>query len=80
MNGWILVESLIVSMILYDNIKSLKINIFMRLLREKKVLTKDQLVKRFWQGDNLCFFCSNYKDVNHLFILRHVAQVCGFEL
>jgi hypothetical protein len=25
------------------------------------------------------FFCSNYKDVNHLFILRHVAQVCGFK-
>jgi hypothetical protein len=56
MNGWILVESLIVSMILYDNIKSLKINIFMRLLREKKVLTKDQLVKRFWQGDHFCVF------------------------
>ena len=35
-----------------------KIKIFMWLVHNKSILTRDNMVKRKWQGDPTCIFCS----------------------
>ena len=34
---------------------------------EYAILTKDNLIKRKWQGDPLCVFCNNPENIEHLF-------------
>jgi hypothetical protein len=46
----------------------LKIRIFMWFLQKKVILTKDNLIKRHWQGDEGCCFCDQKETVQHLFI------------
>jgi zinc-binding in reverse transcriptase len=45
-----------------------KIKNFMWLVRKKKILTKDNLVKKGWVGDTSCVFCGAYEDIDHLFV------------
>jgi hypothetical protein len=45
----------------------LKIKIFMWLIQENAILTKDNLVKRNWQGDKRCYFCNSDENIEHLF-------------
>jgi hypothetical protein len=47
---------------------SLKIKIFMWFVHQKEILTKDNLVKRNWQGISKCCFCDHEEIVQHLFI------------
>jgi hypothetical protein len=45
----------------------LKIRVFLRLLCREAILTKDNLVKRNWNGNVMCSFCNNLETVQHLF-------------
>jgi zinc-binding in reverse transcriptase len=41
----------------------------MWLVRKNKILTKENLIKRGWQGSSKCMFCSNSENVDHLFVV-----------
>jgi hypothetical protein len=45
----------------------LKIKIFLWLLQQDAILTKDNLIKRKWLGDKSCRFCTLDENSNHLF-------------
>jgi hypothetical protein len=45
----------------------LKIKIFIWFLHHKVLLTKDNLVKRSWQGNKSCSFCHKDETIHHLF-------------
>ncbi|WVZ54468.1 hypothetical protein U9M48_005255, partial [Paspalum notatum var. saurae] len=51
---------------------ALKIKIFIWFLMKCVILTKDNLKKRNWNGDNGCCFC-NKETIQHLFFDCHVA-------
>jgi zinc-binding in reverse transcriptase len=53
----------------------LKIKIFMWLVRRKRILTKDQLLKRGWQGDLSCIFCGQLETIDHLLVNCSIARV-----
>ena len=44
----------------------LKIKIFMWLIYNNAILTKDNLVKRKWVGDERCSFCCEPESISHL--------------
>ena len=46
----------------------LKIKIFMWFVNRKVILTRDNLIKRNWNGDKKCVFCHHDETVEHLFI------------
>jgi zinc-binding in reverse transcriptase len=46
----------------------LKIKIFLWLVKQNKILTKDNLRKRGWIGNNTCVFCNEIETVDHLFL------------
>jgi hypothetical protein len=45
----------------------LKIKVFMWLLNKNAILTKDNMIKRNWQGDQHCKFCNKDENIIHLF-------------
>jgi hypothetical protein len=51
-----------------------KIKVFLWLVRYKKILTKDNLFKRHWQGNLDCVFCGLLESINHLFFQCSVAR------
>ena len=53
----------------------LKIKVFMWFLKNKVVLTKDNLAKRRWQGCTKCSFCGSEETVEHLFIACPFAKI-----
>jgi hypothetical protein len=52
-----------------------KIKTFMRLVEQKAILTKDNMIKRQWQGDPSCYFCSAPETMDHLFFGCPIAKV-----
>jgi hypothetical protein len=46
-----------------------KIRIFIWFLYRRVLLTKDNLVKRKWQGSKMCYFYDQEETIQHLFIL-----------
>jgi hypothetical protein len=52
----------------------LKIKIFMWLMQHDAILTKDNLIKRKWQGDKSCRFCRMDESVTHLFFDCSLAR------
>lgn len=46
----------------------LKIKIFMWLVKEGKILTKDNLAKKGWTGNQSCHFCNDNETIDHLFV------------
>jgi hypothetical protein len=52
----------------------LKIKIFMWLIHQNAILTKENLLKRKWQGDPKCRFCSDPESINHLFFECPMAK------
>ena len=52
----------------------LKIKIFIWFLIKGVILTKDNLKKRKWKGDDRCCFCDNKETIQHLFFNCHVAK------
>jgi zinc-binding in reverse transcriptase len=53
---------------LWSTNMSLKINFFVWLVRNKKVLTKMNLAKQCWNGCTQCVFCDMDESVDHLFV------------
>jgi hypothetical protein len=64
----------------------MRIKIFMWYLKKGVVLTKDNLVRRNWNGDKTCCFCHLPETIQHLFfdcayakfLWRAVHLLCGF--
>ena len=52
-----------------------KIKIFMWLLEQNAVLTKDNLLRRNWLGDSACYFCSYSESRDHLFFQCPISKV-----
>lgn len=52
----------------------LKIKIFMWLVQQNAILTKDNLLKRKWQGEGKCAFCIENETVQHLFFECPMAK------
>jgi hypothetical protein len=52
----------------------LKIKVFLWLLYRESILTKDNLVKRNWHGNDKCCFCNEYETVQHLFFKCALAK------
>jgi hypothetical protein len=41
------------------------------------ILTKDNILRRKWQGDPGCYFCGGPEDRDHLFFLVRLQKWCG---
>ncbi|TVU47444.1 hypothetical protein EJB05_07047, partial [Eragrostis curvula] len=52
-----------------------KIKIFMWLIENDAILTKDNMVKRKWQGDPTCYFCSQEETLDHLLFGCCISKV-----
>jgi len=52
-----------------------RIKIFMWLYENKAILTKENLLRRNWQGDPSCYFCPNDENMDHLFFTCPIAKV-----
>jgi hypothetical protein len=52
----------------------LKIKIFMWLIKQGAILTKDNLTRRNWQGDKTCSFCCGDENIEHLFFSCPMAK------
>ena len=58
---------------------SLKIKNFLWYLRREVILTKDNLVKRNWQGSKTCCFYHKEETIKHLFFdSRFVCSIWSF--
>jgi hypothetical protein len=53
----------------------LKIKVFIWFLHWKVILTKDNLVKRNWNGHESCCFCDNKESIQHLFFDCPLAKI-----
>lgn len=51
-----------------------KIKIFLWMVANNAILTKDNMIKRNWQGDPTCFFCSSDENVSHLLFQCSTAR------
>lgn len=62
----------------------LKIKIYMWLVLQDAILTKDNLIKRKWKGDTKCAFCPEKESVTHLFFecpsAKYVWSLLAFSL
>lgn len=55
----------------------LKIKVFMWLIENNAILTKDNVSKRKWQGDLRCRFCPQPESINHLSLTVPWLNTCG---
>jgi hypothetical protein len=53
----------------------LKIKIFVWFFQRKVILTKDNLVKRNWQGSTTCCFCDKEESIKHLLFEYPLAKI-----
>ena len=51
-----------------------KIKIFLWMTLNNAILTKDNMIKRKWQGDQSCYFCNQTESANHLLFQCSVAK------
>lgn len=51
-----------------------KIKIFLWMTLNNAILTKDNMIKRKWQGDPSCYFCYQPESANHLLFQCSVAK------
>jgi hypothetical protein len=81
---------------LYDNITSItygpylkhiwkgkippKIKIFMWLLENNVLLTKENMVRRNWNGNTSCGFCDEFESTTHLFFNCHISAGFGLSI
>jgi len=54
-----------------------KIKIFLWSVANEAILTKDNLLKRRWRGDPLCYFCHQPETTNHLLFTCSTARSYG---
>jgi hypothetical protein len=55
------------SPVMWKILVPLRIHVFLWLLTNDKILTRDNLSKRKKLNDLTCLFCSEHENVNHLF-------------
>jgi hypothetical protein len=53
----------------------IKIEVFMWFLHNKVLVTKDNLIKRKWQGSDKCCFCDHKETMQHLFLRCTLAKM-----
>jgi hypothetical protein len=53
----------------------LKVKIFMWMLAQKSILTKDNMIVRNWQGDPSCYFCGDTESLDHSLFQCPIAKV-----
>ena len=53
----------------------LKVKVFLWFLHRGVILTKDNLVRRNWHGNEKCCYCSNNETIQHLFFECHMARL-----
>jgi hypothetical protein len=53
----------------------LKIKVFMWFFHTKVILTKDNLLKRNWNGNESCCFCNSKEFIQHLFFECPLAKI-----
>jgi hypothetical protein len=51
-----------------------KIKVFMWLINQNAILTKDNLMRRNWQGGLSCSFCNLNESINHMFFDCYLAR------
>ena len=54
-----------------------KIKMFLWLIENKAILTKDNMLKRKWVGSPTCHFCNQNESINHLFFEKQVGNCCS---
>jgi hypothetical protein len=54
-----------------------KIKIFMWMVAQRAMLTKDNMIDRNWQGDPGCYFCGEIETVDHLLFQCPISIVWG---
>jgi hypothetical protein len=87
MYRYLVINVLKVSQIVWQLKIHLKIEIFLWFFKREIILTKDNLVKRNWNGDKSCCFCNKPKTIQHLFfqcshakfLWRSVHMVLGIK-
>lgn len=52
-----------------------KIKVFFWLIPKNSILTKDNLIKRGWQGSEACVFCGQKESIDHPFLQCSVAKL-----
>jgi len=52
-----------------------KIKIFIWLMTNDALLTKDNMIRRKWSGNPKCYFCDHDETINHLFFTCSIAKV-----
>ena len=52
-----------------------RVKVFMWLALRKSILTKDNLLRRSWKGDDKCPFCGRKENINHLFLTCSIARL-----
>jgi hypothetical protein len=52
-----------------------KIKVFMWLVEQRSILTKDNMKKRNRQGDPDCYFCGQFEDTDHLLLVCPISKV-----
>jgi hypothetical protein len=57
-----------------------KIKVFMWFMEQNVILTKDNLLKKKWQGSPNCYMCGEPESVDHLFFSCPVAKVTWVSL
>jgi hypothetical protein len=53
----------------------LNIKIYIWMVAQKAILTKDNMIVRGWQGDPGCNFCGSLETVDHLLFSCPIAKV-----
>jgi zinc-binding in reverse transcriptase len=56
----------------------LKVKVFMWLVLHNKILTRDNLRKRGWEGEIQCTICNKQESISHLFFTCHIAKQIWF--
>ena len=51
-----------------------KIKIFLWLVMNSAILTKDNMIRRKWKGDPACYFCPHDESVDHLLFQCNVSK------
>ena len=52
-----------------------KIKIFMWLVENNAIITKDNLIRRHWIGVPACYFCHEDETIDHLFFQCSIAKI-----
>lgn len=58
----------------------IKVKVFIWFFLKGVILTKDNLIKRNWRGDENCCFCNTNETIQHIFLIAMCAGCLKFHL